>query len=882
MMQPEFTPEALLAHSDWVRRLVFGMVRDPGRTEDVLQETWMAALQNPPRGAVNLRAWLATVARNMARKNLRGDNRRALREQAAARLEALPDTVDVISKARLQGRMVEAVLRLEEPYRTSILLRFFEELAPREIAKRLDRPVNTVQSHIQRGLAQLRSELDSEYGDRETWGMAFLPLLWKGKAKASGATLLTSVGGASVVAKYLAILLFIFVGFLSWNQWSQRGSNSSTLLPLEQDPDQSTLESLAAATEILQPVDNGRQDLLGTSTSAAPVEAPVAVHAYEGTVVDTQGRAMPGIALLLSDPDLPQIQDGWIGEVGTGIEITHQLIERLKSEDNPSLTHEGRTLIGSDIASLLRALENGPPRTVSDSDGHFTVDAPFKRAKFACEQEHLSVAGSGVFLTESGAEEFICVVAQSATVRGRVVDSAGNPLEGVEVGFHSGIEYMAGFPRVKSPPSFNSVPRRTQTDRAGNFQFPTAAYLPGSWLSASLMGYVYSGKFLPTTPLGNLEITLAERTTRPLVSGIVIDSSGLPVPGAKVCLTHTEVQVNGLGQFEFEAPYLLDGKPLLAYAKGLAPAVNQDFSTRLNADSSCGQNLVLRLGAPTKSIHGRIQDAAGSPLPGMQIKVRGALFDGSSSRSIEERGAPGWAWDITSDGEGQFTIDGLFQESYDLDAFDPGSFLAAGVDGVVPGTRDVVITLDPKTRIPLLKGRVVDSHGQGVHGAVLTSTFATHISDGHKSWTSKELGTADEDGYFELENVPTETVGLRASGLHVEGVDVDLTGWHGRALAGESMEILVSLELHFQLSQQAVAGATRFRVLEESGAPTMFSARSTGLTAGFSRDYRIKPNVPLPTFVVGTSASELVLYNGDTFLRRIPLDLKRGEITQLN
>ncbi|MFT4648866.1 MAG: DNA-directed RNA polymerase specialized sigma24 family protein, partial [Glaciecola sp.] len=43
-MQNEFTPEALLAHSAWIRKLVTGMVRDPGRTEDVLQETWIAAL----------------------------------------------------------------------------------------------------------------------------------------------------------------------------------------------------------------------------------------------------------------------------------------------------------------------------------------------------------------------------------------------------------------------------------------------------------------------------------------------------------------------------------------------------------------------------------------------------------------------------------------------------------------------------------------------------------------------------------------------------------------------------------------------------------------------------------------------------------------------
>ncbi|MCP5024476.1 MAG: RNA polymerase sigma factor, partial [bacterium] len=190
----DITPEALLAHSDWIRHLVAGLVRDPGRTDDVLQETWLIALQRPPQEEGNLRGWLASVARSVIQNFGRCEGRRQYREQAVARLEALPDTVDVIAKARLQGRMVDAVLGLDEPYRSSVLLRFFEDLPPREIAERLGRPVNTVRTHIARGLAQLRTELDAEFGDRESWGMAFLPLLWGGKSQAAGGTALAKTG----------------------------------------------------------------------------------------------------------------------------------------------------------------------------------------------------------------------------------------------------------------------------------------------------------------------------------------------------------------------------------------------------------------------------------------------------------------------------------------------------------------------------------------------------------------------------------------------------------------------------------------------------------------------------------------------------------------
>ncbi|MFT4649504.1 MAG: hypothetical protein ACI9X4_002744, partial [Glaciecola sp.] len=453
---------------------------------------------------------------------------------------------------------------------------------------------------------------------------------------------------------------------------------------------------------------------------------------------------------------------------------------------------------------------------------------------------------------------------------------------GAEIVLHSGIEHMAGFPFVLPPPSSGYVHRADLSDGAGNFQLPTTAYIAGSWFSISLLGYSRETVFLPSSPPATFDVVLKERAVRPMVSGIVIGATGGPVADATVRLAYAEGQTDEHGQFAFEIPYVLDGKHLLAYSKGFVPSVTEDFSTRLNADPSTGQDLVLRLGDPTRSIQGRVQDANGAPLYDIEIKLRSAMSDGSSSVSVEEHIAENPNRTITSDREGQFTISGLFQDRYDLDAYDRKSYLGASVKGVTPGATDVVITLDPATRIPLLKGRVVDSRGLGVSGATLNATFATHISDGLHSWVFKELGRAEEDGVFELENVPTSAVGFRAGGLHITGVHVDLTGWHARALEGELLEIEVPLELHFQLNPQAVAGATRFRVLDDSRTTLSILARSTSLFKVSSPDYWIKPNVPLPTFVVGASASELVLYNGDAFLRRIFLDLKRGEIIQLN
>ena len=142
MSAPSSIPiESLLVHSDWVRGLVARLVYDPSLADDVLQETWRLSLERPPREAVDLRGWLGQVARNAHRHLLRREGRLKGREEGVDRGEGLPDTVEVIAKVDLQRRMAEAVLGLDEPYRSCVLMRYFEGLPPREIAARLGLPV---------------------------------------------------------------------------------------------------------------------------------------------------------------------------------------------------------------------------------------------------------------------------------------------------------------------------------------------------------------------------------------------------------------------------------------------------------------------------------------------------------------------------------------------------------------------------------------------------------------------------------------------------------------------------------------------------------------------------------------------------------------------
>jgi RNA polymerase sigma-70 factor (ECF subfamily) len=173
--------EALLSQSDWVRALVRGLGVDESGAEDVLQSTWMAALATPPRTGsegASMRAWIARVARNFALKRLGRDKNRAARERASAKDERLPSAADVVEREEARGQVVQALLDVPEPYRTTLLLRFYENLEPRDIARLQQVPGSTVRNRLRRGLELLRERLERELG--ATWAQRcalVLPLM---------------------------------------------------------------------------------------------------------------------------------------------------------------------------------------------------------------------------------------------------------------------------------------------------------------------------------------------------------------------------------------------------------------------------------------------------------------------------------------------------------------------------------------------------------------------------------------------------------------------------------------------------------------------------------------------------------------------------------
>ncbi len=213
-------PEALLAHRDFVRALVLRLVGEPHAADDVVQETWLAALQNAPARPRSLRAWLARVARNLALRHARREVRLRQRARKAPQPDAPRDPAGALERVHAEHAVVAALLELDEPYRTTLLLRYYDDLAPREVAARLGVPAATVRTRLKRGLDTLRARLDQQHGGpdggRRAWALPLIPLLIpiaavKGAAATTGGIVLMTGKGKALAAA--ALLLAALLGF---------------------------------------------------------------------------------------------------------------------------------------------------------------------------------------------------------------------------------------------------------------------------------------------------------------------------------------------------------------------------------------------------------------------------------------------------------------------------------------------------------------------------------------------------------------------------------------------------------------------------------------------------------------------------------------------
>jgi RNA polymerase sigma-70 factor (ECF subfamily) len=166
-----FAPEVFARHAAALRALARALVREPADADDVVQETWVAYLQAPPSRLESLGGWLSTVLRRRASNRRRESGRRAVHEQAARRPESF-DPRPIEQQEQTLHVVVAAVSALDDQLKQVVMLRYFEGLAPGQVAERLGVAPTVVYDRLHRAHAKLRTRLEGEFGSARALAIA--------------------------------------------------------------------------------------------------------------------------------------------------------------------------------------------------------------------------------------------------------------------------------------------------------------------------------------------------------------------------------------------------------------------------------------------------------------------------------------------------------------------------------------------------------------------------------------------------------------------------------------------------------------------------------------------------------------------------------------
>ena len=130
---------------------------------DLLQDCFLRAFRAAPRfePRASARTWLYVIARNAALNHLARRRKQASLDDSGVRepVAAHPSPEEAASAAELAGRVRAAVEKLPEALREVVILRHYQQLPFRELARVLEIPEGTATRRMSDALERLRGEL---------------------------------------------------------------------------------------------------------------------------------------------------------------------------------------------------------------------------------------------------------------------------------------------------------------------------------------------------------------------------------------------------------------------------------------------------------------------------------------------------------------------------------------------------------------------------------------------------------------------------------------------------------------------------------------------------------------------------------------------------
>ena len=149
--------ELIEQHAALLYRYAYRLTGDAHDAEDLVQHTFLLAHErrHQLRDAGALRGWLCAIVRNVFLKSVR--NRR--RGRSLDEIDE-PQAVDCNADSIVDvEELQQALLELNEEFRSPLVLYYFEEFSYQEIADHMGVPIGTVMSRLSRAKAYLRKRL---------------------------------------------------------------------------------------------------------------------------------------------------------------------------------------------------------------------------------------------------------------------------------------------------------------------------------------------------------------------------------------------------------------------------------------------------------------------------------------------------------------------------------------------------------------------------------------------------------------------------------------------------------------------------------------------------------------------------------------------------